>query len=329
LGRPENLANQAQFKIANYCAQNGLARIKNGAPAMSAISIIVPSLLNKKHLQTLFTSLDIQNFYEKFEVLICYTKSDTDMEKWWPEDLYRFSIRLLSTPKANIAAARNVGIKNARGSLILFLDEDCSLPDSSFLERLYSFHKKNPNFGGGGYYIDKKTNSKTPDRFYNLLCNSWVANHIDQSSQCRVLLGGCCFYPRQILIDNQIYFDELCSRAGEEYPFNSLYRQLGHPLILSQDWNVYHSPQNSFFQVMKKSWIQGKARASSPLVIKKIKWTKVFKYLLENHPNPLSGASFLTLYFLVGRISAMKQKSLARFPLSNPTHKKSALKPSV
>lgn len=223
---------------------------------MIGISLVVASLLNKEHLQQLFQSLASQVFNTPYEVLICATnpslQDKIDIKLLAP----RLPIQILSTGKKNISAARNCGIRDAKGSLIFFIDEDCSLPTTDFLQRVYQFHRRHPQSAGGGYYLNEtKKPTYNLDPVYNFICNTWLESYQNNKNSTPLFLGGCCFYPRQILEKQNIFFDETCARAGEEHAFNSQWTKSGHPMILSHDWSVIHSPKTRFVQLLKRPWV--------------------------------------------------------------------------
>lgn len=273
---------------------------------MTAISIIIASQLNKNYLQNLFASLAKQHFDQSYEILICATKPNAKLKaqlKEWAGDL---PIRLLATNQFNISAARNQGIKNSQGSLIFFLDEDCILPRKDYLQKLYQFHIKNPTFAGGGYYLTATSQKKSADSIYNLLCNTWLESHKNSHGNSQVLLGGCSFFPREILLNKKIRFDEQSSKAGEEYLFSRQWLATGHPIYLSPRWSVLHHPRTSLFKVLKKSWTQGSYIQQDKLVPTKLQIQNSAYYFWQNSTSKTTHIPVLALYGLIGRVSALK-----------------------
>src|SRR5699024_1845450 len=96
---------------------------KKGATAMNnLISVITPAEKNEEYINTALESLRKQA-YTNFEVLVLH--SDTDSLKkviddaYLDDDRYRF----IDTPAdLNVGAARNIGIEEAKGDYIYFLD---------------------------------------------------------------------------------------------------------------------------------------------------------------------------------------------------------------
>ena len=295
---------------------------------MTSISIVVASRLNTVFLKRLLASLEIQSF-KKFEVLICATGSRQDQLASIRSLSPILNLRLIATPKPGIASARNQGIQKALGNLVLFLDEDCFLPRRDYLKELAQFHLEHPNFAAGGLYLND-FDSQQSDRFYNFVCNAWVASHQNIKNSPPVLLGGCCFYPLQLLRQHQILFDELNPRAGEEYLLNSLWTQRGLPLLLSSQWSVVHRPDTPFYQIFKKSWTQGAQRSPQKLNIQVDQVKKGLRYLRTERDAKLIYLPMLGLYGAIGRASFLT-KFAAKYcsRTKRQKHKKHVLPPFV
>ena len=92
------------------------------------ISVIVPFYNTEKYIGDCISALLLQSYPpEKFEIIMIDNNS-TDLSA---EIVKRYpSIRLLSEKKQGAYAARNRGIRQARGQIIAFTDSDCAVaPD--------------------------------------------------------------------------------------------------------------------------------------------------------------------------------------------------------
>lgn len=292
------------------------------------ISIVTASRLNPVFLSQLFQSLQKQT-YKKFEVLLCVTNPQ-------PQELHntllsasKLNLQVVSTHEPNIASARNKGIKKSVGDVILFLDEDCFLPRKNYLEDVAKFHRKNPTFACGGFYRNPQS-SFAGDRFYNFICNAWVHSHQDRKNSPPVLLGGCSFYSRQLLLKNKVFFDETNSRAGEEYLLNASWSAKGLPVLLSPRWSVFHQPGSSFLQVFRKSWKQGAQIQSQNALLSIDQLKKGWGYLQSQSNTPWSYLPLLGIYSAIGRVSFLKTLATTRsIQNKHPEHKKREWTPSA
>ncbi len=109
------------------------------------VSVVIPCYNMGQYIEETVASVLAQTFRD-FEILIVDDGSDDPATL---EILNRLSggvVTLMRTGNQGVAAARNHGIQNARGTYILPLDaDDLITPD--FLEKTVSFFEKNPELG--------------------------------------------------------------------------------------------------------------------------------------------------------------------------------------
>lgn len=105
------------------------------APAVPQFSIVIPVYDDWEPLQGCLRSLDQQSAKRTFEVIIV----DDGSEVPAPESIRQFTkcfpVMIIRQPHAGIAAARNIGVQNSTGTVLVFTDADCRL-DPSCLSRL-------------------------------------------------------------------------------------------------------------------------------------------------------------------------------------------------
>lgn len=101
------------------------------------VSVIIPVRNERAMLPRLLDQLLAQNYPpDRFEILIVDGRS-TD----GTPDLVRrrfsgraVSIRILDNPHAQMSAGRNIGIRTARGEIVLFLNGHCAVPSRNLIE---------------------------------------------------------------------------------------------------------------------------------------------------------------------------------------------------
>ncbi|MCU7802752.1 MAG: glycosyltransferase family 2 protein [Candidatus Thiodiazotropha sp. (ex Lucinoma borealis)] len=86
------------------------------------ISVIIPTYKRKQMLVRALSSLE-QQTYKEIEIIVIDDDSDRSVEKI-VNNINNTHIRYLRSPNIGGAGARNVGIKEARGEFIAFLDDD-------------------------------------------------------------------------------------------------------------------------------------------------------------------------------------------------------------
>ncbi|NMM26339.1 MAG: glycosyltransferase [Glaciimonas sp.] len=104
------------------------------------ISIIIPYWKREKQIDLIFSSLAKQvpkNI--EVEVLICDSNSGGDIDKI----IYRAQCRYKNLSIKHIqcenivSQKRNIGIRNAAGDLLIFLDDDC-VPNANYFDNIFS-----------------------------------------------------------------------------------------------------------------------------------------------------------------------------------------------
>lgn len=100
------------------------------------ISVIVPFLNEQKYIATCINSLLNQNFPSKEYELIFIDNNSTDNSYKIAKSLLRPQDKLLKEKTPNVYAARNTGLKHAKGEILAFTDADC-LVDKSWLTQIH------------------------------------------------------------------------------------------------------------------------------------------------------------------------------------------------
>jgi glycosyltransferase involved in cell wall biosynthesis len=102
------------------------------APAID-ISVIVPLYNNEEHVEACIQGLLNQRYSDGSCEFILIDNNSTDKSA---EIVKRYpAIRLLFQPKQGSYAARNLGLKEARGQIIAFTDSDC-VPRPDWLQQI-------------------------------------------------------------------------------------------------------------------------------------------------------------------------------------------------
>ena len=106
------------------------------------ISVIIPFYNAEKHLEKCVQNILNQTFKKNFEVIMIDDASLDNSykiaQKFVNEKFLLFKLNLNSGP----SAARNIGLKNARGDYIYFLDVDDRIENNT-LEILYNSSNQN------------------------------------------------------------------------------------------------------------------------------------------------------------------------------------------
>lgn len=121
----------------------------------------------------------IQTAHFSWEVLVIDNNSSDSTAKivqqyqlLWPE---AYPIRYYLEPQQGLAFARRLALKQARGWLVGFLDDD-NLPSANWVAAAYSFGQRHPQAGAYGSHIEGDYEIEPPDNFEKIACFLAIIN---------------------------------------------------------------------------------------------------------------------------------------------------------
>lgn len=197
-------------------------------------SIIIPNL-NSPILGEVLTSLLKQEGIEDAEIIV------VGMDKYnfhlnFPD--IKFHSTMHPTPPAK---ARNIGIAESIGEIIIFVDADCIVSDGWLRKIFRNFDDPVVNVVGGGVAFSE-------DNFLTL-CDNLASFHEYLSSRPKgqkEQLPSLNLAMRRIVIDQAGQFNETYPYpAGEDAEFTTRIRLQGNSLIFDPEAYVVHKPQRS------------------------------------------------------------------------------------
>lgn len=208
---------------------------------MTLVSIVVPVFNAEKHVSTCLDSILSQTLHN-FEI-ICINDGSTDnslniLEYYAKEDK---RIKILTQENSGPGKARNLGIANAKGSLITFIDADDCFSNKNALMNLVRAQKKyNSDIVVGKISLIKANNDKQlkvrgwsnvePYRSYNI---SELYNNLFQSVSTPIFAK---LFKKEIILNNNIRFHDY--RASEDMLFVYTYLLNCKTLIFIKDFII-------------------------------------------------------------------------------------------
>lgn len=218
------------------------------------ISIIIPFYNVEPYVKRCLNSLTNQTFSD-IEIL-CINDGSTDntLEVLKSSSTSDDRIKIITQQNKGVSAARNTGIKNAKGEFLLFIDGDdyielnsCELLYQKALETdadMICFWRKY-------IYDNKKEKNPLPK---NISALNKVYKFNDNISGTFKDLFGCFMcdrlYKKSFLTDNNIYFNEdLCWREDNIFVYKCCF---ANPKILITDYTLYNywiSTNNSLSKI--------------------------------------------------------------------------------
>lgn len=191
------------------------------------ISIILPVYNSEKTISRTIKSI-INQTYKNIELIIINDGSTDNSGKICKEFASNFNIiKYIEIENNGVSNARNLGIQNATGEFIMFIDSDDEYYTNT-VEKVVQEIEKNSNlqqvvFSYDRIHIDTNKIKKMTTE------NLEIVNGIDKNLFIEKLQKACLFnqiwnkaFKRDFLVNNGIQFDTNVS-SGEDYKFNIQY----------------------------------------------------------------------------------------------------------
>lgn len=158
------------------------------------ISVIIPTYTRTKELRDALYSVLKQTIAAE-EVIIVDDSDDDRIKKLISELKHIFKNKdmtlkyIRNKREKSLTIARNIGIENSAGDIILFLDDDVIL-DENYIEEILKVHEEHPTaFGVQGHITNIKVS-----KFQNMINKILFFSYLEEN-KCRVLPSACNTYP--------------------------------------------------------------------------------------------------------------------------------------
>ena len=227
------------------------------------ISVVTPTFNRCDELEHLIHSINNQTLESKyFELIICDDGS-TDSTEQTIKDLIKssnFKLKYIYQKNSGPGNARNNGVNNAEGELIVFTDSDCEAEKNWLKNIYYSYlREKFDAFGGPDL---AKDNFLPIQRAINYSMSSFFTTGGIRGHNKNMLTT---FYPRthNMGIKKDLFlklggFSAL--RFGEDIELSNRVHKEGAKVKLLNDVIVYHRRRTNYAKFFKQVYNSGVAR---------------------------------------------------------------------
>jgi len=223
---------------------------------LEKVSVIVITHNREAVLRTSIQKI-LEQDYENFElVVVDRTERHTRETEVFLEN-NKSSIRYFEITKPGIPRARNLGLSNALGDIVIFLDDDIEPPPDLISRHVEKY--KNPEVGGVTGRILEKNN--TVHRFNKKIgyITAWGRNignrSLDKECFVKTAFGGNMSFKKEYMQDVGI-FDVNYAGSGtlEETDYSYRFRKItGKKILFSPDAVLLHFPQRDGSEGEKSS----------------------------------------------------------------------------
>tara|TARA_B100000749_G_scaffold28537_1_gene20041 strand:- start:30097 stop:31077 length:981 start_codon:yes stop_codon:yes gene_type:complete len=222
------------------------------------MSIIIPTHSNFSGLKTLLHGMARQKELDgsEIEIIVVSNLLDSRVEKFCKDLETPFELKYLVSGVVGVNAARNTGMRMARGRWLYFLDDDCEFLSEDHLFHLLSEAEAllPPIVGiGGGYRI--VDSSSFADITYLLTCQHWLESSRGDEGDHHLVGGNACISRK--VFDEGYTFNEAIKFGGAETEFNLRLSQAGYRFKYDEKFHVKHNTKMSLSQLGVKAFKQG------------------------------------------------------------------------
>ncbi|MEW6711027.1 MAG: glycosyltransferase [Candidatus Riflebacteria bacterium] len=200
-------------------------------------SVVVPVLNSSNSLKNLLEHLKLQSFSEKFEVIVVDDGSSENLEPVVKPFQACLELKFIREPEnRGQAAARNKGIQEARGEIVVFTDADCS-PQSGWLSAMIEPFADPEVSGVKGVYLTEQSDWWAQlaqiefEERYELLESFSDIDFIDTYSGA---------YRRELLLKVNGFNESAFSTNNEDVDLSFRVKKLGGRFVFTRKAMVRH-----------------------------------------------------------------------------------------
>lgn len=182
------------------------------------ITFIIPHYnLSRQLLKRSIDSVIEQNIpYSDYEILIIDDGSK-EPPMWVEKEYNDKNIKLIISKHGGLGAARNVGLKNASGKYIQFIDSDDCLIKNSITTCLDIIRKESPDILQHGYRICHTNEEAMKPSTHTNKATTYNSG-ADYASRNNLISSACIYIFRKALtINHNIYFAEGVMHEDEDF----------------------------------------------------------------------------------------------------------------
>lgn len=237
----------------------------NVFPMMPDISVIIPTHNRKNLLLKCLESLFDQNVDTMLYEIIVVDDGSTDGTKEALEEIILKSRHKLSyffCEHKGSPAAKNLGIAKARSEVLAFVDDDCTVP-RNWIKKIKYYHENYPDILVIQGKIENMVKNSLLAALEQDILDEYlkVKNIRNGAIGVNFLAAGNCSFKRKAFSESNLYFHENFI-AAEEVDLVIRMKMKGLNILYAEDLLVFHKHRSSFVGLLKRSFRDGRGRAT-------------------------------------------------------------------
>lgn len=221
------------------------------------ISVIIPTYNRRETFRKCLLSLLEQDYpKERYEIIVVDDgSSDGTVEVVDTLAKAHKNFRYIQQDRKGPACARNSGIREARGEIIGFTDDDCVL-DKHWIRLMVESHKRNPHIitvGGLTGVPYKRSNIMVSQS----LSNSAIQTNINGREEV-IFFPTCNVAFKRHIFAEYRFNEEFPLPGGEDLEFFWRLFKSGHRFIWDKEIRVTHYRADTLSSFIKQAYIYGR-----------------------------------------------------------------------
>jgi mycofactocin system glycosyltransferase len=225
---------------------------------LPTVTVVIPVKNRPGEIRDCLDSLKVLNYpKEKMEIIVVddgSTDSTGDI-------IASYNVKLISLPKSKGASAcRNIGVKEAKGEIIAFLDSDCTVSPGWIKELLPYFAFE--GVGAVGGFVNSYYNSSCLDK-YEAACSSLNMGKrvlFERDAKTNFYVPSCNLFVKKDAFNQTGGFKE-SMHVGEDVDFCWRMRKLGYFLLYVPQGVIAHKHRNILAKMLKRRMEYGTSEA--------------------------------------------------------------------
>lgn len=258
---------------------------------MSTLSIVIPTYRRPAILKACLEHLEKQTIVNQLEVIVVNDGHDPETESVVNGKTWMMPVMYKEVPKSQQGVARNVGVKDATGDIVIFINDDILLDPNACAMHL-SMHSKHPHAAVLGFTEWDPAVGITPVmrwldetgwQFAYGKLGEYAGKEIPAEWQHRVTYASHVSVPREIALSTP-FPENLTEYGWEDIVWGAEIQKKNVPLLYEPSAKALHHHHIELDDSLKRMHAIGKSAAAmakiNPAFDRIPKGWKLFVYRL-------------------------------------------------
>jgi GT2 family glycosyltransferase len=174
-----------------------------------------------------------------------------------------FAVSLLRRTNGGPAAARNTGFRAARGAVVLFVDDDITVPPDLLADHLAAHERLGIAVVCGRCVLKPPSGRRRLFDFLEGLGHDPGRDALEEFVQIHIVASGQISMPRSVFPSEGAYREDLKTPGAEEFELSMRLRTLGVPIFLAPRIQALHCQPVDIDSVSRQQYKHGMGYAEA------------------------------------------------------------------